>query len=66
MLLVLCVFIAVLVFLGFLDRESLPKSLPKDSFALSSDLVKNLSGSAIPSYVLINGTIPDSFINRRS
>lgn len=60
MLLLLAIFIAFVVFVGWIGR--LPKylskntSIPANSTALSAGVAQLLNGSAIPDYVLTYGT----------
>jgi hypothetical protein len=56
MLLILCTFIAGLIFLGFINRPKKILAVPPDSAAASAELIKDLSGTAIPGYVLTYGT----------
>jgi hypothetical protein len=56
MLLILALFIVGLVFLGFINQENVPSSTPPEALAVFGELTKNLSGTAIPEYVLTYGT----------
>jgi hypothetical protein len=62
MFLILGVFIAGLVFLGYINRPQKPGSLPPKSIAASKQLMKDLSETAIPEYVLTYGKITRSCI----
>lgn len=56
MLLILCTFIVGLVFLGFINQEHIPSSTPPESRVVFEEVAENLSGTAIPEYVLTYGT----------
>jgi hypothetical protein len=56
MLLILVTFIVGLVFLGFVNKAHSAASIPPESLALFNKLTKDLSGTAIPEYVLTYGT----------
>lgn len=56
MLLVLVTFIMGVVFLGFVNKAHGAASIPSDSLAVFNKLAKELSGTAIPEYVLEYGT----------
>jgi hypothetical protein len=56
MLLILVIFIAGLVFLGYINRPHKASTVPPESVAASAQLAKDLSGTAIPEYVLTYGT----------
>ena len=69
MLLILCTFIAGLIFLGYINRQKKTVAVPPESVAASVQLTKDLSGTAIPEYVLTYGNalkldfeIPSSLI----
>lgn len=56
MLLILGTFIAGLIFLGYINRPKKILAVPAESAAASVQLTKDLSGTAIPEYVLTYGT----------
>lgn len=58
MLVILCTFIAGLIFLGYINRPRKITSVPEKSAAASAKLVKDLSGSPIPEYVVTYGMLP--------
>jgi hypothetical protein len=55
MLIILFLFVALLVYLGFVNNRPTPILIPAESIALSAEVAKNLSGTAIPEYVLTYG-----------
>jgi hypothetical protein len=52
MLIILFLFVAVLVYLGFVNNRPTTIAIPAESVALSAEVAKNLSRTAIPEYVL--------------
>jgi hypothetical protein len=56
MLFILGIFVAILVYLGFVNNSPRAILIPPESLAISAELAKNLSGTAIPQYVLTYGT----------
>jgi hypothetical protein len=57
MLLVLSIFITILVWLGFLNADSVPVAVPPESQALAEELAASLKDTAIPAFVLTYGIV---------
>jgi hypothetical protein len=55
MLILLFLFVTLLVYLGFVNNRPKTISIPAESIALSAKVARNLSGTAIPEYVLTYG-----------
>lgn len=58
MIILLCLFIGILVFLGWVNNRSVTILIPAESVALSAELAKNFAGTAVPEFVLTYGTFP--------
>ena len=56
MIILLCMFIGILVFLGWINNRPVAILIPAKSVALSAELAKNFAGTAIPEFVLTYGT----------
>jgi hypothetical protein len=58
MLILLCMFIVILAFLGWVNNRPVPIKIPIESAALSAAIAKSFTQTPIPDYVFTYGTFP--------